>query len=210
MVSRLVVRLLMVGCIVALMCVSVSAGGPCRPPACGPICVPPPMCGPAPCGPIPAPVMACPPPQPMCGPPPCGPVVKCAAPQPVCGPPPCPPPACKDKENPLAKIAKGACMVVTGVVSLPFKLVDCLVEGIKDGCPAPRTACAPAGCMPPAPMCGPGFCPPGVGPGMGMPRPMGMGYGARKSKRFVPFAKKNSVSDGLVAGMPEALLGSYW
>ena len=48
MVSRLVVRLLMVGCLLALMCVSVSAGGPCRPPACGPVCAPPPpMCGPA-------------------------------------------------------------------------------------------------------------------------------------------------------------------
>jgi hypothetical protein len=196
MVSRLVVRLLMVGCIIALMCVSVSAGGPCRPPACGPVCAPPPpMCGPVPCGPIPAPMIACPPPQPMCGLPPCA------------------PPACRDKENPLAKIAKGACMVVTGVVALPFKLVDCLVEGIKgDGkCPPPSMACAPAGCMPPpAPMCGPGFGPPGVGPGMGMPRPMGMGYGARKSKRFVPFAKEKPVSDKLLAGTPEGFFGAYW
>ncbi len=44
-------------------------------------------------------------------------------------------------------------MVVTGVVSLPFKLVDCLVEGIKGGCPPPRMACAPVGCMPPPARC---------------------------------------------------------
>jgi hypothetical protein len=39
---------------------------------------------------------------------------------------------------------------------------------------------------------------------------MGMGYGARKSKRFVPFAKEKSVSDNLLAGTPEGFFGAYW
>ncbi len=54
MVSRLVVRLLMVGCVVALMCVSVSAGGPCRPPSVRPgMRTAPTHVRPVPCGPIP-------------------------------------------------------------------------------------------------------------------------------------------------------------
>ena len=48
----------------------------------------------------------------MCGPPPvCGPA-------PMCGPPPCAP-VCK--ENPLAKIFKGAWSIVTGTVALPLR-----------------------------------------------------------------------------------------
>jgi hypothetical protein len=194
MVTRILVRLLVASALLALTCVSVSAGGPvCRPPACGPVCAPPPMCGP----------------MPICGPAPCPPLAACLPPKPVCGPP-CPPPECK--ENPLAKIFKGTTMLVSGVISLPFKLVDCLIEGISgpSKCQPPRMACAPAPCAPPPPMCGPAPCAPGMGYGMGMPRPMGMGYGRPKSKPFVPFAAEKSVPDKLLAGPPEGFFGAFW
>lgn len=193
MVKRVSFRLVVISAILALTCVCALAGGPvCPPPACGPVCAPPqPMCGPVT----------------MCGP------VACTPPQPACGPP-CPP---KNKENPFLKIAQGATMLVSGVISLPFKLVDCLIEGIaRPGkCQPPMLACgpppcAPAPCAPPPPMCGPGYCPPGMGLGMGMPSPMGMGYGRPKAKRFVPFAAEKSVPEKLLAGSPEGFFGAYW
>ncbi|MBI5249445.1 MAG: hypothetical protein HY912_08115 [Desulfomonile tiedjei] len=191
MVTRVIARLLMVGALLALTCVAASAGGPvCPPPTCGPVMAPPP---------------------PMCGPAPCPPLAACAPPRPACGPPPCPPPKCK--ENPLAKIVQGAGMLVTGVVSLPFKLVDCLIEGIRgpSNCRPAQMACAPAPCAPPPQaMCGPAYCGPGMGQGMGMPRPMGMGYGRPKAKRFIPFAAEKSVPAKLLAGPPEGFFGAYW
>ena len=128
MTKRVPVRaLLIVGLLVAVCGGQALAGGPvCPPPAC-----PPPVC---------APPMMCPPPMSVCGPAPvCGPPPVCG-PRPMCGPPPCQPPTCKP--NPLAQIARGACDVVVGVVALPFRAVDCLVDLCrrpKCGPPAVRT-----------------------------------------------------------------------
>jgi len=131
----------------------------------------------------------------------------------MCGPPPCPPPQCK--ENPLAQILRGACDVVVGVVALPFRAVDCLVDLAR------RPKCGPPPCGPmamcpppmsPPPMCGPPVCgPPGVGYGMGVGRPMGFGYGGpRTKKKFAPFAKKDSMAVKLIAGSAEGVFGTYW
>ncbi len=135
MTKRVLVRaLLIAGLLAGVAGGQALAGGPvCPPPACAP-----PMC---------APSMLCPPPISVCGP---GPV---CGPRPMCGPPPCMPPRCK--ENPLAKIVKGACDVVVGVISLPFKAVDCLLEM---GC---RPKCGPPPCGPMA-MCPPPCPPPDV------------------------------------------------
>ncbi len=134
MTKRVLVRaLLIVGLLVAVSGGQALAGGPvCPPPAC-----PPPVC---------APPMMCPPPMSVCGPAPvCGPPPVCG-PRPMCGPPPCPPPKCK--ENPLAQIVRGACDVVVGVVALPFRAVDCLVDLAR------RPKCGPPPCGPMA------MCPP--------------------------------------------------
>jgi hypothetical protein len=201
MTKRVLVRaLLIVGLLVAVSGGQALAGGPvCPPPAC-----PPPVC---------APPMMCPPPMAVCGPAPaCGPPPVCG-PRPVCGPPPCQPPQCK--ENPLAQILRGACDVVVGVVALPFRAVDCLVDLArrpKCGPPpcGPMAMCPPPMCPPP--MCGPPVCgPPGVGYGMGVGRPMGFGYGGpRTKKKFAPFAKKDSVAVKLIAGSSGGVFGTYW
>ncbi len=129
--------------LLALPATHVWAGGPvCRTPQCmPPMCAPPMMfCGPTVC----APPMPCPPPvcaPPMCCPPPvCAPPMPC--PPPICKVPrPCPPPVCKApgcgpepcRENPLAKMFRGACDIVTGAIALPFAALDCILEnGLVD------------------------------------------------------------------------------
>jgi len=170
----------------------VWAGGP----VCPPMKCAPPMCAPPMCAPPPP----CPPP--MCGP------------RPVCGPPPCAP-VCR--ENPLARICKGAWAVVTGTVALPFAILDCLAETCRTACAptrgcGPMMACPPPMCPPPMcppPMCGPAGCPPGMmGYGMGPGRPVGFGQGV--PRKFVPFAKKKSSAVRLMAGQEETFFGAYW
>ncbi|MFH0959441.1 MAG: hypothetical protein V1897_12130, partial [Pseudomonadota bacterium] len=86
----------------------------------GPVCKVPPMCGPPPaCGP-----------QPYCGPPPC---------PPPCGPPPC------GQPNPVARVFSGAFRLVTGVVALPFKLVDRMIDALD----CSPSQCGPPPCAPP-------------------------------------------------------------
>lgn len=93
---------------------------------------------------------------PICNSPICSPV-------PVCGPSSCPPPG--REPGPLSKIFSGTFNVVTGVVSLPFKLVGKLTDCF-DSSPSPscqKTACCPAPPVTFAPIvkCGPsGCCPP--------------------------------------------------
>jgi hypothetical protein len=192
-----------------------SAGGPvCRVTQCmPPMCAPPMMfCGPTVC----APPMPCPPPlcaAPMpCPPPVCAAPMPCPppvckvprpCPPPVCGPPPCGPKPCK--ENPLARMFRGACDLVVGAVSLPFAAVDCIVESCgPSGGPCNVSACPPPACMPP--MCGPGYGPAyGMGPGR---RPMGIGRHA--PRKMVPFAKGKSERAQLFAGPPLGIFGNYW
>ncbi len=146
-------------------------------------------------------------PPPVCGPPMCAPPV---CPPPVCGPPPCcPPPICEP--NPLAMICVGAFRLVTGVIALPFKVVDSVITHLRCGprcCPPPMAMCAPPACLPP--MCGPaGFPPPSMGYGMGSGRPVGFGRGA--PRRFAPMAKeKNSLPLTLMAAPSEGFFGAYW
>jgi hypothetical protein len=186
--KKALLRVVVIACALASFgVVAAWAGGP----VCPPVKCAPPMC-----------------PPPMCGPPPvCGPA-------PMCGPPPCAP-VCK--ENPLAKIFKGAWSIVTGTVALPFALLDCLVEKCRPACGpppmcGPRMACAPPMCPPPMcppPMCGPPGCPPGMmGYGMAPGRPMGFGYGA--PRKNVPFANKKASPVKYFAGQDEALFGAYW
>ncbi len=198
MKNRIYIGAALIACMLLIVSAAqVSAGGPvCRTPQCmPPMACPPPVC---------AAPMPCPPP--MCAPPPC--------PPPQCGPPACGPRPCGQcKQNPLAMILEGACKIVVGAVSLPFKLVDCLLEdGCRPPCPPPGGPCmiAAAPCPPPVcapPMCGPGYGP-GMGYGMGPGRPVGFGRGA--PKKFSPFAQKTSVASYLLAGPPEGVFGSYW
>jgi hypothetical protein len=181
----------------ALPAPQVWAGGPvCRAPQCmPPMCAPPAMfCGPT----------VCPPPMP-CPPPVCAPPMPC--PPPVCKVPrPCPPPSCGPqpcKENPLAKIFRGACDIVTGAIALPFAAVDCLIEcGQRGprGCNIASAPCPPPVCMPP--MCGPGY-------GMG-PRPRSMGVGRHAPRRMTPFAERKADKVQLFAGPALGLFGNYW
>lgn len=174
----------------------------------GPICGPK-MCPPAMCAPMCAP--------PVCAPPmamnPCMPPAPCAPP--ACQPPTCGPAKVGCEEGPLEKVFKGACMLVTGVVALPFKLVDCMFGG--SNCP-PKTArcgyermpaaCGPTmACMPP--MCAPMPCYPGIGCGVPGGMPVGFGYGAPRSKKFRPFAENNGLPISVAAG-PQTIFGSYW
>jgi hypothetical protein len=169
------------GCVILAMTVAqVSAGGP----VCPPRGCPPPMC---------APPMMCAPP--LCPPPVC--------PPPACGPPPCPPRGCR--ENPVAAVVKGAVRLVAGVIALPFKAVDCLVEELcrpsdcRMAAPCPPPVCPP-------PMCGPAPCPPGPMPGF-RPGPMGPRPGPA---RFRPFAEEKSAKIRLMAGPPEGIFGTFW
>jgi len=153
----------------------------------GPVCKVPPMCGPQPC----------------CGPPPC--------PPPCCGPPPC------GQPNPLARVFTGAFRLVTGVVALPFKLVDRMIDALDCSPQCGRPPCGPPPCAPP--MCGPPPCPPPVcGPtkcyppayGMRPPPVRSMGYGAPKA--MSPMSKKSgsSLPSTLMATPAEGVFGSYW
>ncbi|MDQ7781813.1 MAG: hypothetical protein RDU20_02975 [Desulfomonilaceae bacterium] len=167
----------------------VNAGGPCAPPMCGPnYCLP----------------QMCPPPMMMAAPPPCGP--------PMCPPPPCPPPRCKP--NPLAQICNGAVSLVTGVIALPFKVADCLIDslacrpkcGPRPVCGPPRIACAPPISVPPYIM-GP---PPGMPAyGMGHHRPMGFGHGS--PRRYSPMAQKEKTARmDFMAEAGNGFFGTYW
>ncbi len=192
--------------IVLSMSFAAFAGGPvCRQPACAPM-----MCAPQPCMPQPC-APACMP-QP-CGPMACQPTCGPVCPPPACGPRPCGPQMCE--ENPLAKIVKGACQLVAGIVALPFKIVDGIFSGID--CPGqcgpryPRMAmcCPPQQCMPA--VCPPMVCaPPACGMGMARPAPVGFGFGGPRVKRFSPFSKKESAAASLFAAPTEGVFGSYW
>jgi hypothetical protein len=188
MSKRIVVAFAAVVLFAAMGVYPVSAGGPVCPPM---------GCGPAVC------------PPPLCPPPAC--------PPPLCCPPPrCAPPMCK--ENPLAMIVKGACQLVVGVVALPFKAVDCLIDGLcrpkcgpmRVACGPPRMACAPPICVPPV-VFGPGYGPPpGFGYGMGRGRPMGFGQGA--PRRFAPMAGKEKALPLTMIAVPNdgGVFGAYW
>lgn len=103
--------------------------------------------------------------------------------------------------------------MVAGVVSLPFKAVDLIVDGLgpkrRGYCGAPPL-CGPPPCAPrPVVACG-GYAPPPMpvyGFGYGYGRPLGMGYcGVRKVKA----CKKESSPKALVAGAPDGIFGAYW
>ena len=200
--------------LLALPAPQVLAGGPvCRVPQCmPPMCAPPAMfCGPTVCpAPMPCPPPICAAPMPCAPPMPCPPPVckvRRPCPPPMCAPPGCGPQPCK--ENPLAKMFRGACDIVTGAIALPFAALDCLLEcgpcGPRGGpCKVACAPCPPPACMPP--MCGPGY-----GPAYGMRhgrRPMGIGRHA--PRRMVPFAKRNSDRVPLFAGPALGIFGNYW
>ena len=154
---------------------------------------------------------------PMCPPPMCGP-------QPMCGPPPCPPPSCEP--GPLTKIFSGAFNIVTGVIGLPFKVVDKLIDCFDCSPPAcgPKMACGPAAIVPPVvcapiikcapPVCAPPMCaPPVCGPMPAYGRPMptkSMGYGNSAPVRMSPMSKSAKDSDSLLAVPNEGVFGSVW
>ena len=182
-----------VGALALVLVAFVLALGPVS--AGGPVCKVPPMCGPPPCGP-----------QPYCGP------------QPCCGPPPCPPPSCGP--NPIGRVFSGAFRLVTGVVALPFKLVDRMIDALDcspNPCGPPRPMCGPPPCPPPCcgpppcppPVCGPVKCGPTAGYGMA-PTMRPMGYGA--PRRMSPMSKKtnSSLPSTLMASPSAGVFGSYW
>jgi len=180
--KSLILILTITGALIATGAAQVLAGGPICPPAG----CPPPMCMP-----------------PMCAPP-------CAPPPMMCGPRPCPPPPCGP--NPLAMICRGALALVTGVIALPFKAVDCLLDGLsRPRCgpppcgPPPRMACAPPICIPPVVFGPPG----GMGYGKGVRRPVGFGQGA--PRRFAPMSRSNKkLPATLMAGPGDGFFGAYW
>ena len=142
---------------------------------------------------------------PVCPPPLC--------PPPMCAPPPCPPPACPPPScgpHPIAAILSGALRVVTGVIALPFRVVDSVIDHLRCGprfCPPPVAMCPPPLCPPP--MCGPAGCPvPALGYGMMPPRPVGMGRGV--PRRFAPMAKETVLPMMLYAAPAEGFFGTYW
>jgi len=143
---------------------------------------------------------------PMCPPLVCGPPV---CPPPVCGPPPCLPPRCEP--NPLAMIAVGAFRLVTGVIALPFRMVDAVISHLRCGprhCPPAVAMCPPPMCLPP--VCGPAYGPPpALGYGMGPGRPVGFGRGA--PRRFAPMVRNDrGLPLTLMAAPTEGIFGSYW
>lgn len=149
---------------------------------------------------------------PMCAPPPmCGP-------QPMCGPPPCPPPSCEP--GPLTKIFSGAFNMVTGIIGLPFKVVDKLIDCFDCAPPScgPKMACGPAAIVPPVvcapiikcapPACGPMPC--GPMPAYGRPMPSKMGYAPAPPVRMSPMSKSGKASDNLLAAPNDGVFGSVW
>jgi len=147
---------------------------------------------------------------PVCPPPVCGPPV-------LCPPPPCPPPACCPppdcRPNPLAMILSGAVRMVTGVIALPFRVVDSVLDHVRCGprcCPPAVAMCPPPACPPP--MCGPAFGPPPPVFGYGaMVPPPPVGFGRGVPKRFAPMAKeKNVLPLTLMAAPGEGFFGTYW
>ena len=191
--------------IVLSMSFAAFAGRPvCRQPACAPM-----MCAPQPCMPQPC-APACMP-QP-CGPMACQPTCGPVCPPPACGPRPCGPQMCE--ENPLAKIVKGACQLVAGIVALPFKIVDGIFSGID--CPG---QCGPSNRVWPCVALRNSACllfalpwlrAPGLWNGNGETRPGGFRLRWPQSKRFSPFSKKESAAASLFAAPTEGVFGSYW
>ncbi len=207
---------LIISLLLAAPAAPVWAGGPvCPPPQCmPPMCAPPMMfCGPTVCAPpMPCPPPVCAPPMP-CPPPVCAPPMPC--PPPICKVPmPCPPPVCNApacgpppcKENPLKKMFRGACDLVTGAIALPFAALDCILE--KEPCGPPcQVAAAPC----PPPVCAPPMCGPVYGPAYGMgPGRRGMGVGRHAPRKMIPFAKHKSDNFELFAGPTLGIFGNYW
>ncbi len=140
---------------------------------------------------------------PVCPPPMCPPPMLA----PPCPPPACPPPSCGP--NPLAVILSGALRVVTGVIALPFRVVDSVIDHLRCGprcCPPLVAMCPPPPCPPP--MCGPAGCPPAFGYGAMPPRPVGIGRGV--PRRFAPMAKETALPMMLYASPTEGFFGTYW
>lgn len=153
-----------------------------------------PVCPPMGCGPVMGPPMVCPPPM-------CPPVKYCG--------PPCPPPLCKP--NPLAQIFDGAINVLTGVIALPFKVVDCVIDKL---CCPPKCGPARPYCPPPV-ACGPPMAVPpfvmGPAPGYGMGHGAPVGFGHRPPKKFSPMARKEKPMEiTLTAGADQGFFGAYW
>jgi hypothetical protein len=148
---------------------------------------------------------------PVCPPPVCGPPVFC--PPPACPPPTCCPPPSDCRPNPLAMILSGAVRLVTGVIALPFRVVDSVLDHVRcgPGCCPPRVAmCPPPLCPPPG--CGPAFGPPPPGFGYGaMAPPPPVGFGRGVPKRYSPMVKeKNVLPLTLMAAPGEGFFGTYW
>ncbi|MDD3472190.1 MAG: hypothetical protein PHS86_05355 [Syntrophaceae bacterium] len=164
---------------------------------------------------------------PICKPPMCAPPPMCG-PQPMCGPPPCPPPSCEP--GPLKKIFSGAFNIVTGVIGLPFKIVDKMIDCFDCG-PAscgPKMTCGPAALVPPVvcapiikcapPACAPPICgPPACGPmptapyGVGYRPPVkSMGYGHGAPMRMSPMSKNEKAANNLLAAPNDGVFGSVW
>ncbi|MGC8659747.1 MAG: hypothetical protein ACP5U1_11790 [Desulfomonilaceae bacterium] len=166
----------------------------------GPVCKVPPMCGP----------------PPMCAPPACGP-------QPYCCPPPCPPPCCGP--NPIGRVFSGAFRLVTGVVALPFRVVDRMIDALDcNPCGPKPMCCPPPSCCPPPcppPVCGPVKCcpPPACGPAACCPPPcygmapgMGPAYGRGHRRMMSPMSKKmnSSVPSTLMASPNAGIFRNFW
>lgn len=185
-------RVVMVSLVlVAVWSTAVLAGGPvCPPQGCGPAYCPPPVCMPPACPPIPCAPAMCPPP--------------------ACPPRPCGPEQCKP--NPLAQICEGAFRLVTGVIALPFKVVDRVVDQLA--C-KPKCGYTPAACGPTVACAPPISIPPYIfGPrpmSYGMARPSPVGFGQRPPRRMSPMAQgKKLVGMTFVADANEGFFGTYW
>ncbi len=186
----------LVGLLMILAAMPVSAGGPaCPPPMC-----PPQMCGPAMC------------PPPMCGPMPC--------PPPRCGPK-CDSNPLADFLRSTVKLAAAAIALPFKVVDSLVGGFDCPP---KRSC-RPVMACAPRPCPPPMcgpmpamsmpmPACGPYMPPPLCGPpvcghGTFHGGPVGFGYGAPMP--MTAAKKTTAIPEKLIAaGAVDGMFGSYW
>ena len=125
-----------------------------------------------------------------------------------------------DGVSALTKIFSGAFNIVTGVIGLPFKVVDKLIDCFDCSPPAcgPRMACGPAAIVPPVvcapiikcapPVCAPPVC--GPMPAYGRPMPSKMGYGNSAPVRMSPMSKSAKGSDSLLAAPNEGVFGSVW
>lgn len=136
-------------------------------------------------------------------------------PPPMCAPPPCPPPMCPPpmcaqptgaRPHPLATVLSGALRAVTGVIALPFRVVDSVIDHLRCG---PRF-CPPSTAMCPPPVCGPSGGPiPAMGYGM-MPPPRPFGTGRGVPRRYSPMAKETVLPIMLYATPGEGFFGTFW